>query len=65
MYQDPKIKISDALDIVNGNKSELALMLGISRSAVSNWKKEGKENLPVLQAYRLLMLHPEIIKKAA
>jgi predicted site-specific integrase-resolvase len=40
-------------------------MLGISRSAVSNWKKEGKENLPVLQAYRLLMLHPEIIKKAA
>jgi predicted transcriptional regulator len=56
---EPKIKITEAIDAAGGRASHLAKALGISRSAVSMWSSEGNEYVPILQAYRLQAIYPE------
>lgn len=53
-YEDPEIPVSQALSAVGGNQAALGRMLGISRVAVNEWVKTGREYLPPLQAYRFL-----------
>jgi len=52
MKVDPKITLSAALDLMNGNQAELARCLGLSRAMVNSWVMEGREYLPPLHAYR-------------
>lgn len=59
MHKDPQIKVTDALELVNGNQSKLAAMLGVNRAAISEWKKSKRIYVPALQAYRLLQMFPE------
>jgi len=65
MIKDPEILLQDAIDAVNGNQSDLAAILGVNRSAISNWKKEGRSYIPPLQAYRIASKFPKRFKAAA
>lgn len=65
MYKDPEIKVEDALALYGGNQSRLASVLGVSRSSVCQWVKEGRKLVPTIQAYRLKQMHPEITDTAA
>lgn len=51
-YEDPKIKVSDALSMTGGNQAELARRLGLERASVNGWVREGREFLPTVAAYR-------------
>jgi hypothetical protein len=56
---DPQIRISDALAAFDGNKAALARHLGLHRVALTTWtRKQGREYLPALHAYRLQRTHP-------
>jgi predicted transcriptional regulator len=61
---DPKITVAEALQLTNGNQSELGRMLGISRASVSAWLVSGREFIPPLQAYRFRALSKRTSRKA-
>ncbi len=65
MTKHPKIKVDVAIGLFNGNQSRLAGFLGVSRSAISNWKKEGREYVPTIHAYILLAGFPDKISDKA
>lgn len=65
MYRDPEITVEDALALYGGNQSKLASALGVNRSSVCQWVKEGREFVPTIQAYRLKQLHPDVTDTAA
>lgn len=53
--KDPVIQKQKAIEKA-GSKANLARILGIARSCVTEWGDE----LPTLQAYRLLQIYPEL-----
>lgn len=55
LIKDPVIAKSTAIEVA-GNANKLAILLGISRAAVSGWGK----NIPPYQAYRLLQIFPSL-----
>lgn len=60
----PKIKLKAAIDYA-GNQSKLAVLLGVRRQCVSNWKViHGYEYLPELWACKLVCLRPDARKIA-
>jgi hypothetical protein len=58
-FNDPKIKVSDAIAIFNGNKAALARYLGLNRTTVTDWANGGTLYVPGIHAYRLRHHHPE------
>lgn len=55
-----KAQIRDRLDI---NDSQLAVLLGVTRSAVAQWPDD--EPIPQARQWQLQLLRPEAFKKAA
>lgn len=58
-FNDPKIKVSDAIAAFGGNKAALARYLGLHRVTVTDWSNWGTEYVPTLHAYRLRNHHPD------
>ena len=67
MEVDPKITVSEALELFDGNQSALARKLNISRAWVSDLVRQeeigDRTHLPPLQAYRLAELFPDKFPK--
>lgn len=59
MIKDPEITTKDALLAFDNNQSKLASALGVSRAAISDWKKRELKLIPAISAYRLLNAYPE------
>jgi hypothetical protein len=57
-FNDPKIKITDAVAAFGGNKAALARYLGLTRVTVTDWTNSDKEYIPGIHAYRLREHHP-------
>jgi DNA-binding transcriptional regulator YdaS (Cro superfamily) len=59
---DPEISISAALKISGRNQSQLAKLMGVTRSAVNDWKmRDGM--LPALYAYRFEKMFSEYFQQ--
>jgi hypothetical protein len=58
-FNDPKIKVLDAVSAFGGNKSALARYLGLNRTTVIDWVTLNREYVPVIHAYRLRDHHPD------
>ena len=53
---DPKIEVTYALQVNNGNQAELGRKLGVGRASVNEWVRTGRQYLPELQAHRFVIL---------
>jgi hypothetical protein len=62
-FNDPKIKIADAVAAFGGNKSALARYLGLNKVTVTDWTNDSDlEYIPGIHAYRLRDHHPDFKK---
>jgi len=55
------MKTQDAIQLMGGSAKDLADLLGITPSAISQWG----ENLPEKRVWQLQVLRPEWFKKSA
>ena len=58
MKVDPQIKVDDAISFF-GSQTELANVLNLHKSSITEWKRSKLEMVPPLHAHRLVKLYPD------